>query len=516
MDILDFCPNGFTLRDNQISILKQVQAVWNKSNVIVIPAPTGSGKSLIALTIAKYLEAKGESTAIITPKVALQDQYNDTFPYVPTLKGRSRYKCSDGLSCADHYDIFESYCKECPYKKSKAAVEKSKKSIYNFHSYIYSKDYKDNLIIDEAHNIYSIMSDMFTTKIWKHQHNYPDDINEIGDVAIWMEKVIKDSEAKMSRLERSLGKLRFSKTHNITDPTKQKSVKDYLELKKNVEKYRTVMSGLRRAPTNFFIELKEEMYRGKMKECLLLRPTTLHDMPEILWPATTTKKIVMMSGTINSIDMRYMGLGGKKISFIDVINPIPKENRPIIVDNAVNMAYKYQDKNLPKLVDKIHEIMDKHPNKKGLIHTTYGIAAKLKSKLKSDRIMWHTKENKEDVLKSYMNSNDNKVLIACGFSEGVDLHGADYEFQIITKIQWPSKEDKLINFMYNYQIDRILWETVRITIQQAGRICRGADDYGVTYIVDSAFGNVAKKRRGLIDQTFKFWDKAILEAIKFI
>ena len=516
--ILRYCPSGFKLRPNQVEILKQVEDNWDRYHVIVIPAQVGSGKSLVAQTIARWRASKEETTATITPRVALQTQYQRDFPKVPTLMGKSRYSCTSdkGLSCADHFEIYDSYCSTCPYKAAKKAVEKSDNAVFNFHSYLYSKDYKDNLIVDEAHNIYSIMSEMFSAKIWKHQHNYPDDINVIGDVALWMEGVIKSQENRIRELEDRLGSIRFSKKHKITDVHKKEEVKLYLETKKVTDRYRMVLKGIRRAPTNFFIEHKEGMYRGELKDFLYIRPTTLHDSPEILWPQSTTKKIVMLSGTITELDMSHMGLVGKKILFVDAVNPIPPENRPVIVDNLINMSWKYQEKNIPKMVDKIDEVLSKHPNKKGIIHTTYGLAGKFRKKLKNKRIMWHTKEDKDEVLKKFLEAKDPVVLMACGFAEGIDLKGSNYEFQIITKIQWPSKEDKLIEYLYTHQIERIMWETVRTVQQQIGRICRGYDDYGVTYILDSSFGNVAKKRQGLFQRTTKYWPKSVVESIKFI
>jgi Rad3-related DNA helicase len=517
MSILDYCPPSFTLRDNQIKILKQVETNWSRYHVIIIPAAVGSGKSLIAQTIARWRASFDESTATITPRVALQGQYQESFPDVPSLKGRGRYSCQEGskMSCEDHHEIFGKYCEGCVYKKAKADAIESPNSIFNFHSYILGKMYKDNLILDEAHNIFPVMGDMFSTTVWKHKHKYPDNFNELEDVSIWLEKVIKKTLADIISLESMFKELRTLTKHTVRKEI-ENTYKVYQQHKRNLHKYKTVLGGLQRAPANFFIEHDEAFYNGRMKDCLRIRPTTLQDMPAILWPLDSTKKIVMMSGTISEVDVSYMGLQGMKVKFLDSDNPIPASNRPIVVDNPINMSWKYQEKNSPKMVEHLSMLMDRHPDTKGIIHTTYGLAARFKPLMRGNkRILWHTKDNREDILKQFLKSKKPVVLMACGFAEGIDLAGPDYGFQIISKVQWPSKADKMIDYLYTHQIERIVWDTVRTIIQQSGRICRGATDYGITYIVDGAFGNIKKKRNGLFQRSLRFWDKSIQDAIEW-
>jgi len=517
MSIIDHCPEGFTLRDNQIKILRQVETHWNRFDVLVIPASVGSGKSLIAQTIARWRAAQGETTATITPKVSLQDQYRDSFPSVPTLKGKARYSCKSdkNMSCADHYDIYENYCKGCVYKTAKAKVSESANAVFNFQSYILGKMYKENLILDEAHNVFPVMGDMFSTVLWRHKHKYPSKLNDLGDAGIWLEKAIKSGMSEIITLEKKFKVLRGGQAHKVPKDLVRVH-KNYKELRRNVEKYKTVLAGIQAAPTNFYMEHDEDMYRGSMKDCLKIRPTTLMGMPALLWPPDITKKIVLMSGTISEVDISYMGLNGMKVKYLQTDNPIPAENRPLIVDNTINMAWKYQQKNVPKMAEKLAEIMDTHPNGKGIIHTTYGLASKFKPLMKDNkRILWHDKDNKEEVLDKFLKSKEPVVMMACGFAEGLDLAGEIYEFQIISKIQWPSKADKFIDYLYTHHIERIVWDTVRIVIQQSGRICRSANDKGITYIVDASFGNVLKKRQGLFQRSYKFWGKDIIEAIEW-
>ena len=59
------------------------------SRFVVIEAPTGSGKSGIAVTMAR----EADSAYIVTAQKLLQDQYVRDFPELALMKGRANYPC---------------------------------------------------------------------------------------------------------------------------------------------------------------------------------------------------------------------------------------------------------------------------------------------------------------------------------------------------------------------------------------------------------------------------------------
>ena len=54
---------------------------------IILNAPVGSGKSVIAYVVAKYLEQQSYDTYLSTGTKILQDQYIHDFTDVKTIKG---------------------------------------------------------------------------------------------------------------------------------------------------------------------------------------------------------------------------------------------------------------------------------------------------------------------------------------------------------------------------------------------------------------------------------------------
>jgi Rad3-related DNA helicase len=223
-----------------------------------------------------------------------------------------------------------------------------------------------------------------------------------------------------------------------------------------------------------------------------------------------------MSATFVPQDLRLLGLRNRTVKFLESDSPIPVANRKIIVDNPYNMSYKYQEENMPKMAEHLMDIFSRHTDKKGMVHIPYSWKDRLKPLMNSDRLMWHDSHDKEDVLKAFKKSLKPMIMMASGFQEGVDLRGEEFGFQVITKIMWPSKQDKLNDMLYREDIDRMKWETCRSVIQQAGRICRGPDDHGITYVADGAFGNVKKKRRGLYQQGTKYWPKYFKESLEWV
>jgi Rad3-related DNA helicase len=519
MSILNHVPERYTLRPEQEEILLQVERFWKANDVLVIPGKVGTGKSVIAVTIARWRAARGETNAIVTPRVSLQNQYIKSFPTVPFLKGKSRYPCQDGKwSCADQFEVEDRYCDSCVFKQTKAAVGNAKVAGFNIHSYYLNKDFRNNLILDEAHMVYDFLSDHFTLLLWKHKDKYPDELLQAGDVAMWLEGEIADLDKKIIRIQTKIKKLRKAEEldeEGITDNSaeifrlRERSVKHGTKRKR----YAKVCKGLSEAPANFFIEKTEEAYRGKKMEGLRIRPAVLRGLTPILWPEKYTQKIILMSGTLSTVDLRRLALKDKRIKWISCPNPIEAKQRPVDASWGVNMSYKYQAENVPKLCKKIEELSEKH-QRNGIVHATYALADKMKKHLNGDRYIWHDSENREEKLEEFK-ATEGAILIACGMSEGIDLAGRQFDWQIIAKVLYPNKSDLLIDKWYREDMDWILWMTVRTLLQQTGRIVRSPDDYGITYILDGAFGNPVKKRWGLWTKASKFIPEDYKESIKW-
>lgn len=486
-DIYNYLDSSYIpgMRPIQRHFFDELYNKWDEYDVFVLHGPVASGKSVVATTIGKWRNKKEETVAIITPKVMLQDQYTQEFTEIDSLKGRARYSCHDGMSsnCDEHHEMVEKYCDNCPYRNTRDSIANKGIGIFNFYSYMLGSFSAEVLIIDEAHNTFDAVSDIYTKYIYKCVDNYGD-INTLGEAIIFLEQ-------KAARQKEILKEL-------FGDPENKERI---LEIKKEVEHIGRMIRGVQASPKDFFFEKIDTVYRGRKTEALRLQPLTLNSIGRFLFK--DSGKIVLMSGTINNIDIRKLGLTGKRILEISGPSPIPSERRPVIYEPVASMSYANQHTSLSVLANRILQLAEEH-NEKGLLHTTYAVADKLKDLLgHNERFLFHTKQNKDRVYNQFRSSDKPVILVASGMAEGIDLPYEAGRWQIITKVQYPSLADNLMMYIKDNEKDLYAWLTVRTLVQQCGRICRTPEDYGVTYILDTCFENLYKFNKKLFPQYFK-------------
>ena len=90
MSLLDNFPPNLQVRDAQKEILDAIQEKLKSGHrKIILSAPTGIGKSAIALTLAKSYE----KSFVITSSKNLQDQYINDFEILVPVKGKANFPC---------------------------------------------------------------------------------------------------------------------------------------------------------------------------------------------------------------------------------------------------------------------------------------------------------------------------------------------------------------------------------------------------------------------------------------
>ncbi len=92
--------------------------------------------------------------------------------------------------------------------------------------------------------------------------------------------------------------------------------------------------------------------------------------------------------------------------------------------------------------------------------------------------------------------------MGCGMREGIDLHGVRARWQVVTKIPFPNLGNATVRRRADLDAEWYDVEAVRQLIQMCGRVCRGPDDYGVTYIIDPRFKSLYERREYLFPTWF--------------
>lgn len=105
------------IRESQKYILNKIQNGLNGGKrMFILEAPTGIGKSAIAITCGKHLGG----CYIVTMTKELQSQYCNDFPYIRKITGRSDYICP-----VQEYILGDKPCDECINFKRPTCIHKT-------------------------------------------------------------------------------------------------------------------------------------------------------------------------------------------------------------------------------------------------------------------------------------------------------------------------------------------------------------------------------------------------------
>lgn len=466
-----------TPREIQEQALDLLAESWDRYDVFVVRAPTAFGKTSLAKTLMNALH----SVSVITPTNLLVDQFRQEFPETCSLSRLDSYSCEEWKRpCTITRGKLLKFCKGCPAGRD-LSVAKYRRGpgIYNYHTYLAYKLYRDVLVVDEAHNLIPTIKDRLALKLWRHDYRYPGDLWNRENVVKWIRTL---------------------------SPKKQASKK--IQLLKEAAQYQV---------PNYVYQLTKDWFNGKgtlrnepeERELIKLLPVDIREAPALFWPREV-QKIVLMSATIGEKDIDQLGLGGRRVCYIDCKSPIHPGVRPILIHSVTSVNRNNMEDAASKLAEYIQNVAAHHEGEKGVIHATYQMANLLRKHLTGTRYMFHDRDTKKEQYRAFRESSpiQGGVLVASGMYEGIDLPADLGRWQVISKIPWMSLADPATRHISTVDPDLYLWETIKTVVQAAGRICRTPDDFGVTYIPDKSVYRLLIDGKHLIPEYF-------LDALKF-
>jgi Rad3-related DNA helicase len=496
--------------------------ISEKKKFVILELGTGVGKSATGITIARFLNEKfaiknrlqdsKTGAYIVTTQKILQEQYLRDFGtsscnLIKSIKSSNNYTCSfyKDQSCAESKRIlnslakhlngteFQKQCKSnCAYSNEKQEFIDSSLAITNF-SYILAEttyagklEPRQLLVVDEAHNtetelskfIEVTFSEKFAKDVLKCRLPKSETQKSVYE---WISTTYKKSLVKhMSEVEKALLKLSddiegygvYSKQYEILD-------KHICKINRFLEVYKEENWIMNLCLPQFENKKAGKKYEFKPIDVAPYSQDTFFRLGE---------KVLLMSATIvnSKIFCESLGIKDEEVSFMSIPSPFPKSNRPIHFLPIGSMSKSSIDDTLPKVVEVIRMLLEKHPKEKGIIHATnYKIARYVQENIDSKRIMLHDSSNRDLVLKHHVESKDPTVLISPSMMEGVDLYDDLSRFQIICKVPFPYLGDLVVKkrmeknrFWYPYM-------TAKSVIQSLGRSIRNESDHAVSYILDA-------------------------------
>lgn len=555
MNLLDYFPFE-SIREKQKDVIKQIEAsIESGIKYIFLEAPTGFGKSPIAIALARYLG----SSHICTSTKDLQNQYSTDFPFIKEVKGKKNFKCLikyyDGIddSCEygpcqkeDNFDCiyktrlldyvinskgktFEEvvidkiqnlkYLRKhksqlrfknidwepCYYFDQKWIGMKSSHSIYNYKYFLSELYFSNNitkrelLVFDEVHNIESEISDFksFTINgqlIAKLFPNLKIPNKKEEDIETWIRFCEEYRDHLFEFIDRC--QINIEKNDNI-EPVMEKNLIDSINKEKNLS---IILNEMKTNRRNWIVTNIEKSSHDYIKKITLTPLDISKYFKEIL---DTSSYGLFMSATI--LNKQYLcklsGLLEDKINFIRIRDSdFPKKNRPIHLMNVSWLNNKTIVSSLPAIAKTVDNIMTIHKNEKGIIHTTSYfqlnyIKDNLSPENRSRLLETHPLVDRIQILKRHIKTNKPSVLISPSLYHGLDLKDDLSRFQILIKVPYPDLGNKKIAAMKQKDMSWYLWNTVIRIVQAYGRSIRSNNDHATTYILDSNINyllNVAK------------------------
>jgi Rad3-related DNA helicase len=444
MDIMSYYPYP-TVREGHEEALRLIEQSLPTYDVILLVAPPGTGKTVLRRTLAYWYK----DVAMTVPNNSLMQQEVEEFPQTHKIFGK---------------DSGMYFCEHC-YNIDKASLILSGIPVLAVpHGYLAHRLQRKMWIADEGHKLVEFNQELQSTHVWRKDVEYPRTIYSRKDFERWLTDNI------------AIGGHKFK---NI------------------LEKIQT---------DDYMIKREMAYLRGKLIDRIRLIPLSPHTYRTLV---RGVSKIVLMSATLSEEDVWDLGVSrDRKVLRIELPSIIPAERRPLERAYVGKINYYNIKQMSHKLAQRVKEIADYHAGVKGIIHATYDTAHKMRDFLKNDpRFMFHSKSDAKEVLNKWMTSpaSEGKVFIASGFEEGIDLKGSEYEWQAIARVPWPSLADPAVRKKTDRNERWYIWKTLQKIIQAYGRICRAADDYGVTYVLDEQFEKLIAeaKRFDLIPKYFE-------------
>lgn len=501
------------LRFIQVDVLNKLWELFPISKRVKIIAPVGAGKSVIALSIAKYAEKLELHTLISSPLNELVNQYDSSFSEIGlfTLKGRRNYVCMAGRKhagagycrhdeCSQGLGVRECRtqnppeecrtckCNRCVYPPLIKRFRGSEIANTNFSMFLLGiTNNPDVIVLDEADMAedfirmhYAVTLDSHYDKDFTNAIHQLEDYSKALQEQISINKTANINKDKTEELEEQLNKITYL-------------IDDY---QTNHEKWAVTTYTSRKGQPRTRFE-----------------PVTTNRFIE---PLLENKTIILMSATLPKEGQE---------SAIEVDSPFPVEVRPWQYKSMGRMSYrcwKYRNnanacnkcnsylcrkKTIPKIAIFLSQLQGKT-----LVHchAYREIANVLYEALlalgKHPYIQTNEDEDNfnEDVVKrweavkAFKESKDpNKILLSVKLDRGVDFSEPEIVNNVIACLAFPNKNEPLTkaknemmgeSWQIPYIIADIEQKYGRIHRNEKLGIVNGKEVAKKTYIVDGNFG----------------------------
>ncbi|OAQ53206.1 helicase [Natrinema mahii] len=514
-------------RGTQEQALRDVRDAFAAGNdVVLVRAPTGSGKSLLARAVAGCARRADEGDPsdatgayYTTPQVSQLDDVaaDDLLADLNVIRGKSNYTCIlpeerdtpvNQAPCVRERGYDCSVKHRCPYFSDRAIASNrdiAAMTLAYFMQTAGSEVFRkrDVVVVDEAHGLAEWAEMYATIQLGPRTVPFWDELRvpEVDSV----ERAVRYAESLAGTCERRKDDLLAQDSLSLAEVRERDRLQELIgDLEWFVSDFRDPQS-----PTTWLVDQSESRSGGGDGDGddpqggpLTIKPMNPEKyLQHTVWDRGN--KFALLSATILNKDAfcRQVGLEPDRVALVDVEHTFPVENRPLYDVTQGKMTYDERDETTPKIARTIVRLMQRHPDEKGLIHAhSYDIQERLADLLSDfgvgDRIRTHDRDGRDAALEAWKASDDPDVFLSVKMEEALDLKGDLCRWQVICKAPFLNTGDSRVA----HRLEEGQWAwyyrtTLRTVIQACGRVVRAPDDYGATYLADSSLLDCFERAR---------------------
>ncbi len=465
--------------------------------------PTGAGKSLIYMAIARIL-AGGGRTVILTATKALQRQLQREFYTLEDtvlMQGQRAYLChalsiggelwashGRGLSHGEEVTVDQAPChvgaecklkmSGCTYYDAFRAALRASIVITNYawwFTLVERQDVRltaDLLILDEAHAAPDALADALGADV--HERDVKDLLHgELGKAA--------GRTADEWHGWALAGSNRLAQMLAGTKPNNHETTK---RLRRAQWLHRSLLRVARVDPQ---LLLVSDQPKGVRFDLVWAAPYAESHL------FRGTKRVILTSATFTTFVAELMGVAPNTLSLYDVGEGFPIARRPVYILPAtrygispIRVGHAMTVEEISCWVEHIDRIIDARLDRKGIVHTvsyTRRDALLTQSRHRA-RMVTHNRENTASQIQKFKQAEAGAILVSPSVTTGYDFPYNECEYQIIAKVPFPDSRDPVtklrtqIDARYPYHV------AAREIVQAVGRGMRAADDRCENFIVD--------------------------------
>lgn len=471
---------------------------------LCIPAPTGSGKSVLAVLTAAM---SGKRMVYCTATRGLESQLMGDFEFqgMVNIHGQGNYPCraSQESSRRDFCHVDDAPChagRRCRYKLSGcyyydalSRAIRSGMAVTNYDYYLAQTNHSPEglgraglLVCDEVHLARSALEVFMTTTITREQlRRLGSPPPQTGDCTAWREwgrgiyRGVKENHDLNARIVRE---------YEGRPP--DWALRAYHDARRILQAVDRVVS----ARGDWVLESGNEGVK--------LTP---------LWPGLVSRylfgsvaKVVLMSATLTPKTLELLGVPEDQQYWVQVPSYFPPQLTPVSHYPSVRVDYRTKPEGLRHWVHCIDQIIDHRLDRKGLVFTvSYERTRFFLEHTRHRNIAWtHDRQSIGNIVQAFKAASAPAILVSPAISSGWDFPDDECRYIVVGKVPYPDTSHPLMKARMVGDRDLPAFQAMETMVQAAGRGTRSAGDWCEVIVADDNWRWFQWKYRHFAPQYF--------------